>query len=169
MPTQEADTLSALQVAGVSETTVRLTGDTFNQLKGEYRKLSSVERLQVLSTLQLRIAAMYAVENEVTQRQQRKEAQEKRQNDVDASNMAPANKRQRVNMAEDLGPEAEQLHDHLQADGQLLGQQLIGDTQFHLDHAAAQAAVPIPDIGISQFQHFVNNSRRVRGQNLTSS
>lgn len=165
MPSQEAETLSALQVAGVPDTTLRLTGDTFNQLKGEYRKLSSAERMQILSTLQLRIAAMYAVENEATQRQQRKEAQEKRQNDVEASNMAPANKRQRVNMAEDLVPEAEQLQDHLQGDGQLLGQQLINDTQFQMDHAAAQAAVPIPDIGISQFQHFVNNSRRVRGPN----
>ena len=82
-PALDADTQTALAVAGVSQATVRLTGDTFQQIKGKYRKMPKPQRLQELSHLQLHIAAIYAVENEDMQRQVRLEQQEKRHRQID--------------------------------------------------------------------------------------
>lgn len=83
VPTLDDDTRTALAVAGVSQSTLRLTGDTFQQIKGKYRKMPKPQRLQELSHLQLHIAAIYAVENEDMQRHVRLEQQEKRHRQID--------------------------------------------------------------------------------------
>jgi flagellar biosynthesis GTPase FlhF len=77
------DTSVALQLAGVSNTALRLTGETFHQIKSEYRKMAQHERLSILSQMQLRIAAIYAVQNEDVQRNQRSEAQKRRHSEIE--------------------------------------------------------------------------------------
>lgn len=79
----DLDTSAALQVAGVSDSALRLSSATFKQFKSDYRKLMPHERMQQLATLQLRIAALYAVQNEDTQRQRRMEVQQQRHNDIE--------------------------------------------------------------------------------------
>jgi hypothetical protein len=81
-PRPDADTLAAMQVSGVSPAVLRLTGETFSQFKTEYRKLSQPELIGVLSQLQLRIAAIYAVQNEEVQREKRAETQRKRHAEI---------------------------------------------------------------------------------------
>lgn len=165
-----------MQVAGVSESLLRLTGDTFNQFKGEYRKLSHADRMQALSTLQMRIAAMYAVQNEDMQRQRRQHAQDRRHREVDSNrrlqqnNTPQPHKRQRSSIVGDLESETDQLQEQLQPDGQLLGPQLMDEAQFHLDHTTVQhvqqvqTEVPLPSMGIPHFQQFTNTSKRGRIQ-----
>lgn len=171
LPTLGAETSSAIQVAGVSEATLRLSGDTFNQFKGEYRKLSHPDRLQMLSTLQLRIAAIYAVQNEDSQRQRRQEAQDKRHREVDShrrsqqGSISRMHKRQRSSIAEELDSDNEVLHEQMHHGEHLLGQQLMDPAQFQLDHTAVQTAVPIPNMGMAQFQQFANPPKRGRGPN----
>jgi hypothetical protein len=84
-PQPDPETSAALQVAGLSDSTLRLTGDTFHQFKTEYRKMIQADRLNVLAQLQLRIAAIYAVQNEDMQRQRRHETQNQRHQAVEAS------------------------------------------------------------------------------------
>lgn len=83
-PQPDPDTSAAIQVAGVSNAVLRLTGDTFHQFKTEYRRMSQPERMGILSQLQLRVAAIYAVQNEDLQRSQRQEALQKRHEEIDA-------------------------------------------------------------------------------------
>ncbi len=173
LPSLDPETSAAIQVAGVSEAALRLTGDTFNKFKGEYRKLSGPDRMQVLSTLQLRIAAIYAVQNEDMQRQRRQDAQDRRHRDIESNKMSReggmpgTNKRQRQSLAEDSSAGTATLRSQVHADGQLLAQRLMGATQFQLPratvqlaHAAAQTSVSIPDIGLAQFPQFSNSSTR---------
>ncbi|RDA95929.1 hypothetical protein CP533_5899 [Ophiocordyceps camponoti-saundersi (nom. inval.)] len=82
-PKPDDETATALQVAGVSDSVLRLSGDTFHRFKGEYRKMSQPERLGILAQMQLRIAAIYAVQNEDMQRQKRQDAQDKRHREVE--------------------------------------------------------------------------------------
>ncbi|RDA83925.1 hypothetical protein CP532_3652 [Ophiocordyceps camponoti-leonardi (nom. inval.)] len=82
-PKPDDETAMALQVAGVSDNVLRLSGDTFHRFKGEYRKMSQPERLGILAQMQLRIAAIYAVQNEDMQRQKRQEAQDKRHREIE--------------------------------------------------------------------------------------
>ncbi|EFY89351.1 hypothetical protein MAC_04537 [Metarhizium acridum CQMa 102] len=84
-PRPDPETLAALRVAGVSDSTLRLNGDTFHHLKTDYRKMTQGDRLNALAQLQLRIAALYAVQNEDMQRQKRQETQHQRHRAVDAS------------------------------------------------------------------------------------
>lgn len=84
-PLPDTETASALAVAGVSQATLRLTGDTFQQFKGEYRKMPKAQRIQSLAQMQMRIAAIYAIENEDMQRQVRMDQQERRHRQTDSS------------------------------------------------------------------------------------
>lgn len=105
----DADTQTALAVAGVSQTNLRLTGDTFQQIKGKYRKMPKPQRLQELSHLQLHIAAIYAVENEDMQRQVRLEQQEKRHRQIDDGRRSsgPEKRARRESAMEDDGSEVQ--------------------------------------------------------------
>ena len=76
-----------MELAGVSNATLRLTGDTFHQFKSDYRKISQPERLGILSQLQLRIAAIYAVQNEELQRTKRQEDLQKRHSEIEAGRL----------------------------------------------------------------------------------
>ena len=84
-PLPDPDTSAALQVAGVSDAVLRLSGDTFHRFKNDYRKMSQSERLGTLAQMQLRIAAIYAVQNEDMQRQRRQDAQDRRHQDIEES------------------------------------------------------------------------------------
>ncbi|TQW00900.1 WD domain-containing protein [Cordyceps javanica] len=170
LPALGPDNSSALQVAGISETSLQLTGDTFNQFKAEYRKLSLSDRMQTLSNLQVRIAAIYAIQNEDAQRQRRHESNE-HLHDEAASGKRPRQslskpqKRQRQSIAEDPSSGQETVQDQLHTDGHLLDQELMDATQFQLDHAVAQTPVAVPQIEMTQFQQFENASKRGRGPN----
>ncbi|KAH6707328.1 hypothetical protein EV126DRAFT_357012 [Verticillium dahliae] len=85
-PTLDPDTQAALAVAGVSSSAMRLTGETFHQFKGEYRRMSKPERIGNLAQMQMRIAAIYAVENEDLQRQERQARQEKKHQEIEEGN-----------------------------------------------------------------------------------
>lgn len=85
LPAQELDDSVALAIAGVSSAVVKLSGDTFHQIKAEFRKMARPERLNTLAQLQMRIAALYALENEDTQRQVRQEQQERRYRQLEDS------------------------------------------------------------------------------------
>ncbi|KAM0487047.1 hypothetical protein ACHAPX_000315 [Trichoderma viride] len=50
-PRPDAQTATAIQLAGVSESTLRLTGDTFHQLKSDYRKMPQPDRLNALAQM----------------------------------------------------------------------------------------------------------------------
>ncbi|OBR04434.1 Peptidase family T4 [Colletotrichum higginsianum IMI 349063] len=82
-PTPDPTTAALLAVVGVTPSTMRLTGDTFHNFKTEYRKMAKPERLATLAQMQLRIAAIYAVENEDMQRQERQARQEKKHQEVE--------------------------------------------------------------------------------------
>lgn len=84
-PRPDPETSAALQVAGVSDDVLRLSGDTFQRFKNDYRKMSQPERLGILAQMQLRIAAIYAVQNEDMQRQRRSDAQERRHMEIEES------------------------------------------------------------------------------------
>lgn len=172
-PRPDQDTSAALQVAGVSEAALRLTGDTFNQFKAEYRKISQADRLQLLSHFQLRIAAIYAVQNEDMQRQRRQEAQDKRHRDVDSnrrqSSGSHSNKRRRQNNNPDDDAEASQLHQQLQSEGTTLGQTLMADHAFQLDQQDSHATLPMGNMFMPQFQQYSGPPKRARAQRPSTS
>ncbi|PNY29123.1 Ribosome assembly protein 4 [Tolypocladium capitatum] len=88
-PQPDPDTSAAFQVAGVSDAILRLSGDTFQRFKNDYRKMSQPERLGILAQMQLRIAAIYAVQNEDVQRQRRQDAQERRHQEMEGDRQRP--------------------------------------------------------------------------------
>jgi hypothetical protein len=95
-PRPDLDSSAALQIAGVSADALRLTGDTFHQFKNEYRKMPQPERLGVLSQLQLRVAAIYAVQNEDIQRKTRRESLNRRHQEIEESRRLRAVQKQRA-------------------------------------------------------------------------
>ncbi|KAM3506645.1 hypothetical protein MY10362_002234 [Beauveria mimosiformis] len=171
-------------IAGVSEAAVRLTGDTFNQYKRDYRKLSPTDRMQLLSNMQMRIAAIYAIQNEDAQRQRRLEIQERRHREIDTaqgrpqqSTMSNTYKRQRLSAVEDL--EYDQMvqqsakrpawQKRSAAEDPNYGQMLMQSERRQLREQHSQAApepqmqdtatqtsVSIPNIGLGQFPQFAN-------------
>jgi hypothetical protein len=84
-PGTDVETSEAMLAAGVSNPTLRLTGDTFSSFKAEYRKLSQPERIGVLSQLQLRVAALYAIQNEEIQRNKRQEVLRQRHQGIETA------------------------------------------------------------------------------------
>ncbi|KAM3482239.1 hypothetical protein MY8738_004078 [Beauveria namnaoensis] len=193
LPALGPDTSAAISVAGVSETAVRLTGDTFNQYKRDYRKLSPTDRMQLLSNMQMRIAAIYAIQNEDAQRQRRLEIQERRHREIDTAQGRPQQsrtsntyKRQRLSVVEDL--EYDQMvrqsaklpggQRRSAAEDPNYGQMLMQSERRQLREQHSQAAsepqmqdtatqtsVSIPNIGLAQFPQFANSFRRGREAN----
>lgn len=84
-PAPDPTTAALLLMVGAAPNTMRLTGETFHNFKSEYRKMSKPERLGILAQMQLRIAAIYAVENEDMQRQERQARQEKKHQEIEES------------------------------------------------------------------------------------
>ncbi|OAR05835.1 hypothetical protein LLEC1_03753 [Akanthomyces lecanii] len=176
LPSLDTETAAAIQVAGVSEAAVRLTGDTFNKFKGEYRKLSGPDRMQVLSTLQLRVAAMYAVQNEDMQRQRRQEAQDRRHREIESNKRLQEDgaistrKRQRPSMAHNQNAGIEALQMHPDVAHELMGATRIqppprAPSQIQLAHAAAQTSLSIPNSGMGGVPQFTNSFTRGRRPN----
>lgn len=66
-PEMEEEEPSVLHMAGLSDESLALNGSTFDQLREEYSKISSDDRNKILAGLQLRIAALYAVQREEAQ------------------------------------------------------------------------------------------------------
>lgn len=189
-PRPDPDTSAALQVAGVSNAVLRLTGDTFHQFKTDYRKMSQPERLGILSQLQLRIAAIYAVQNEDVQRSKRHEASQKRHNEIEA------NKRQRLQQKRTHRQQQQQQQvgtpdqTHMQPQQQMPSQQHphhmpqpnqgqqqhhLSQQQFQLPDSPSQQLMAIPgmELGIPQQspqpqqpqppQYPESNQQRIRG------
>lgn len=89
-PRPDADTSAVMQLAGVSDEAMRLTGDTFQQFKTEYRKMAQADRLGILAQMQMRIAAIYAIQNEDMQREKRLDAQRKRHQQIEEQRVLQA-------------------------------------------------------------------------------
>ncbi|ATY63607.1 hypothetical protein CCM_06846 [Cordyceps militaris CM01] len=171
LPALGPETAAAVQVAGLSDTAVRLTGETFNQYKRDYRKLSPPERMQILANMQMRIAAIFAIQNEDAQRQRRLERQEKRHQEIEASKRArqgenptpiSTNKRQRLSNIgnPNLGQGAPQHQ--MQEQAQQSRQQLT-DTAQPQDKSV-QTSVTISNRNVP-FQQYAFNGRRGRAPN----
>ena len=143
-PQPDAETSAALQVAGVSNEVLRLTGDTFSQFKVDYRKMSQPERFGILSQLQLRIAAIYAVQNEDMQRQRRADAQQKRHQEIEAHRLSRQLEAQRAKRtSRDIGrhpnqqPNQQQVHQQAQQ-AQQAQQHAQQHVQQHAQHHPQQ-------------------------------
>lgn len=153
-PQADVETAAAIQVAGVSEAVLRLTGDTFHQFKADYRKMPEAERLTVLAHLQLRIAAIYAVQNEVVQRNTRQAAQEKRHREIEENKRAENNRRglseqqqkarierqRQLLQRQQLSQRAQQLPQNGQPSQ---GQHLVQPSPFQMGHYT-ETFLPVP-------------------------
>ncbi|RBR21391.1 uncharacterized protein FIESC28_04928 [Fusarium coffeatum] len=200
-PQPDVETSAAIRVAGVSEAVLRLTGDTFHQFKSEYRKMAHPDRVSILSNLQLRIAAIYAVQNEDLQRQKRQEAQDKRHRQIEETkrqNSVKQRARQRRQQVEQnqqnqqqqmhhiqqqplpqtpqvqpqVQPQAQsqaqsqaQAQAHAQAQAQAQAQnQMMLQSQLYLPQNSQPTPIPVPNMDMPQFQHYVGPPKRMRGR-----
>lgn len=183
-PRPDAQTATAIQLAGVSESNLRLTGDTFHQLKSDYRKMPQPDRLNALAQFQMQIAAIYAVQNEDWQRQRRQEAQDKRHLQVEKGRRQLSTQRQRARRQrrQDDQPQQHQhqqsldqqaVHHQLQQEAQNSHlQPLMQEPHFQLAQNPAATPVPLP-AGITMttiptaFAHFTGPPKRIRGHRPT--
>jgi hypothetical protein len=172
-PRPDAQTATAIQLAGISDSTLRLTGDTFHQLKSDYRKMSQPDRLNALAQFQMQIAAIYAVQNEDWQRQRRQEAQDKRHSMVDKSRRQLSAQKQRARRR-GRQEEQPQQHQHQQSmEQQAVHHQLQQEAQnshlqplthFQMPHNPTQSPVPIPGgMPNMAFPQFGGTPKRMRG------
>ncbi|KAK5988466.1 hypothetical protein PT974_09949 [Cladobotryum mycophilum] len=170
-PRLDTETSTALQLAGISESSLRLTGDTFHQLKTDYRKMSQPDRLNALAQLQLRLAAIYAVQNEDWQRQKRQEAQDKRHLEVDKSRKQVTTQKQRARrQRRQTEPVLQQdvtqqplPQQQLPQDAQAQIQPLMQEAHFQLAQNPNHAQVSLTGMTMQQFQHYSNPPKRIRG------
>lgn len=178
-PRPDAQTATAIQLAGVSESTLRLTGDTFHQLKSDYRKMPQPDRLNALAQFQMQIAAIYAVQNEDWQRQRRQEAQDKRHSLVEKGRRQLSTQKQRARRQRRQDDQTQQhqhqqnldqqaVHHQLQQEAQNSHlQPLMQEQHFQLAQNPATTPVPLP-AGImntipTAFSHFTGPPKRIRG------
>lgn len=172
-----------MQIAGVPEPLLRLSGDAFHQLKTDYRKMSQPDRLNVLSQLQLRIAAIYAVQNEDWQRQRRQEAQSKRHEQVESGRKQLSAQKQRARRQRRQGAQTpqsqqqQQQQEHGEISGHPAAQQLNQEAQvathiqplvqephFQLVQNSSTTPVPLPGMSMPpQFHQYPAQPRRIRG------
>lgn len=148
--TQLADEMlldSTTMVTGVPDAAMELGSDMLNQFKSEYRRMPEHERLQHLASLQLRIAALYMIQNEETQRLHRQDAQNQRSVNIEP----PRPKRLRSPVLEamhtddmphieepPMPPVPPQLP---QQDHNLLANSLIEGSPFQLQHGIADVSI----------------------------
>ncbi|EEU40623.1 uncharacterized protein NECHADRAFT_90666 [Fusarium vanettenii 77-13-4] len=193
-PQPDAETQAAIHVAGVSNAVLRLTGDTFHQFKSEYRKMSQPERIGILSQLQLRIAAIYAVQNEDVQRQKRQEAQDKRHRQIEETKRQSSAQKQRARQRRQVAEQTQQqqpppqMHpQHVQqqplpqqtSQAQVQAQQAqqaqqaaqaqaqaqaMMQSQLYLPQNPQQTPIPVPGMDMPQFQHYAGPPKRMRGR-----
>ncbi|KAG5986243.1 hypothetical protein E4U54_005530 [Claviceps lovelessii] len=174
-PQLDATTSAALQVAGISSSALRLTGDTFQHLKTEYRKMSQPERLNALAQLQLRVAAIYTIQNEDMQRQQRQTAQDRRHLEAEVNRKALASQKQRSKRQQKSQidqnhqqpqetPSTAEPHQGLSHD--LIGPHTTHAPQAFMEEQHFQVADPADGVGginLSHFPQFPGPTRRTRG------
>ncbi|KAG5947519.1 hypothetical protein E4U53_006415 [Claviceps sorghi] len=173
-PQLDANTSAALQVAGISNSALRLTGDTFQQLKTDYRKMSQPERLNALAQLQLRLAAIYTIQNEDMQRQQRQIAQDRRHLQADANRKALATQKHRSkrqqksqvgqdHASQELPGTAEPHqglpHDLLDPETTHAPQAFMEEQHFQV----ADSAGGVGGVNLPHFTQYPGSSSRARG------
>lgn len=164
-----------MQLAGVSSAVLRLTGDTFHQFKNDYRKMSQPERLGILSQLQLRIAAIYAVQNEEVQRNKRAEALQRRHSEIDAGRrqrqqQKKARRQQQPQHPEHQTPQQRQVgtpgqvhmhsqqqhlvsqQHHMPPQNQVQHQQHLSQQEFQLPDSPSQQLMSLPDMNLAMPQ-----------------
>lgn len=176
-PRPDNQTATAIQLAGISESTLRLTGDTFHQLKSDYRKMSQPDRLNALAQFQMQIAAIYAVQNEDWQRQRRQEAQDKRHLLVEKGRRQLSVQKQRARRRGRQEDQSQQhqhqqnmdqqaVHHQLQQEAQNSHlQPLMQESHFQLAQNPTPTPVPIPGgmATTSIFPVFGGTPKRIRG------
>ena len=175
-PQPDPETSAAIQVAGVSEAVLRLTGDTFAQFKGDYRKMSQPERFGILSQLQLRIAAIYAVQNEDLQRQRRQDALEKRHQQIEQNKALtplqslgiqnrPRQPRRSQQASTQNTPQSQAQPEQIsQQDRQMAPQR----GQYSLPPHRTELQFPVPGFDMDEYQPpHPGPPRRIRGHRPT--
>lgn len=160
-------------MAGVPDSALRLTGDIFHQFKTDYRKMPHAERLSALAHLQLRIAAIYAVQNEDMQRQRRQDAMDKRHKELDANRKRPGDqtrnsKRQRSQldrsqpaMASTSNSQQQSSHIAIPDTSRSHAPQAIMDEPHFALHQSNGSLISAE---LPQFDHYPGPSKRLRGQ-----
>ncbi|KAL7793032.1 hypothetical protein V8C37DRAFT_110197 [Trichoderma ceciliae] len=173
-PRPDTQTATAIQLAGISDSTLRLTGDTFHQLKSDYRKMPQPDRLNALAQFQMQIAAIYAVQNEDWQRQRRQEAQDKQHLLVEKGRRQLSAQRQRARRQRrqedpsqqhpNLDQEAVQHQLQQEAQSSHL-QPLMQESHFQLAQNPNPTPVPLPGgMAINTtFAQFGGPPKRIRG------
>ncbi|CEJ93763.1 hypothetical protein VHEMI09332 [[Torrubiella] hemipterigena] len=166
-PLPDVETSAALQVAGVSDSALRLSSETFKQFKLDYRKMMPHERMQQLATLQLRIAALYAVQNEDMQRQRRMDVQQRRHNEIEQARNQPSQTPRRNRNKRNLQPEEDITHlqpptlqPGLSHDDDDLANQLMQEPAFQLQQPTGTVAMG--GMVIPQFEHYQPPPKRMR-------
>lgn len=151
---------------------VQLSGDTFLQLKNEYRKMPEHDRFQTLASLQLRIAALYAVESEDRQARQQHgpntdahDLLNDRHLNGTSGRMESRKRSRQLDAGDDTDAQVQQLSHLGPDDGDSLGDPLMS-TPF-LDQT--QPPNSMPDLGLSQFHQYVASPKRSRGRATLSS
>ncbi|TWU72910.1 hypothetical protein ED733_004624 [Metarhizium rileyi] len=170
-PGPDPQTSVAAQIAGVSDSTLRLTGDTFHRLKTDYRKMTQEDRLDALAQLQLRLAALYAVQNEDMQRQRRQETQHQRHHAVDASRNALSVHKTGARRQQRAREEQHQQSANISPAPDL---SLTGDTvHMNPDHAPngliqephfplSESSSAMDNIEMTQFKQYHGTAKRMR-------
>ncbi|KAG6002885.1 hypothetical protein E4U21_002707 [Claviceps maximensis] len=178
-PQLDATTSAALQVAGISSTALRLTGDTFQQLKTDYRKMSQPERLNALAQLQLRLAAIYTIQNEDMQRQQRQSAQDRRHLEAEANRKVLASQKQRSKRQQKSQNDQDQRPQETASTAephQRLPHDLVSSDTTHAPpafmeeqhFAVSDPAGGVGSMNLPHFPQFPGPSRRARGDRTSA-
>lgn len=152
-------------VTAMPDAAMELGTDALTQFKNEYLQMPEHERMQHLANLQLRVAALYMIQNEETQRRQRQDTRGQRSAEVEANRQAKPKrpKRQRRTALEamqseelahleepPLPPMPPQDHDHL-------ANSLMEGSAFQLQHAAGD--VSMENMVMPQFHEYQPRKR----------
>lgn len=129
------------------------------------------DRLNALAQLQLRIAAIYAVQNEDMQRQRRQDTQDERHRAVDASRKAIGAQKHRAKRQQRNQDEMPQQTTDISADPDLsLPQDLVNMGSNHAPDALmqephfqlAESAGAMTGVDIPQFKQYHGPPKRLR-------
>lgn len=135
--------------------------------------MSQPERLGILSQLQLRIAAIYAVQNEDVQRQRRQELQDKRHREIEEGKRNGTTQRKRPRRQTDI---AQQPQTPMQSLGetqqmqaqaaQAQAQAMIQQSSLYLPQPSPQQnqIPPVQGMAMPSFQHYPGPPKRMRGR-----
>lgn len=168
MPRSEIEGPSTFQLAGLADESLNVTGTTFDRLREEYSKIGIEERNKMLAALQLRVAALYAVQMDDAQTNPRRDTATRLQRELDHHNpmetsaRRPSRRRSRhADISSHRDEEAEQLQ-HLRNSNEASLEDPLMSSPFTLDQQHQQTSMP--DLALPQFQQYLSSPKRSRAR-----